>query len=104
VKSLFFILIIILSFVLPSPVFAAPCYTVNDANLAIASRRQICIVRIKRSAKYHWQYRVQLQIDGEVQPRELWNCRDRLRTYRDGRTRPFEPDGIGDRLCQILDL
>ncbi|HEY9657161.1 MAG TPA: hypothetical protein V6C65_01760 [Allocoleopsis sp.] len=73
---------------------AAPCRTLHQ--------QTVCIQEIKRSAKYFWEYRVTLQIDGKTQPLEIYNCRDRLKIQPDGSVIPFEPAGIGEFICKIL--
>jgi hypothetical protein len=62
---------------------------------------QVCIIEIKRSAKYYWQYRVVLQIDGEQRPREIYNCRDRIRIASSGQFQKFQENGIGDLICNL---
>lgn len=37
--------------------------------------QKICLVSIKRSAKYFWEYRVVLSIDGKKQAPEKFDCR-----------------------------
>jgi hypothetical protein len=39
---------------------------------------QVCIQKIKRSAKYYWEYRVNLSIDSLKQAVRFYNCRDRF--------------------------
>ena len=39
--------------------------------------QEICLVSVKRSAKYYWQYRAVLKIDGKQQPREKFDCHPR---------------------------
>ena len=43
-----------------------------------AENHQVCIVSIKRSAKNFWEYRVQLKIDGQIRPKERYDCRRSL--------------------------
>ncbi|OKH11019.1 hypothetical protein [[Limnothrix rosea] IAM M-220] len=58
------------------------CFFLNFAGVAIAAQcrtvdhQEICLVSIKRSAKYHWQYRAELKIDGQRQPSEKFDCRE----------------------------
>lgn len=73
---------------------AAPCRTLHQ--------QTVCIQEIKRSAKYFWEYRVTLQIDGKTQPLAIYNCRDRLTIQQDGSIIPFEPAGIGEFICKVL--
>ncbi len=51
---------------------AAQCQTVDT--------QEICLVSIKRSAKYHWQYRAELKINGKRYPSEKFDCRDTTQT------------------------
>lgn len=76
------------------PAEAAFCREVND--------HLICIVSIKRSAKYYWEYRASVSVDGEVSPVEIYNCRDRRRLQADGKAVAFEPNGPGNLICDLL--
>ena len=64
--------------------------------------REICIISIKRSAKYHWEYRAEVRVDGQRRPREKYDCRRRERIKSNGRHLPFERFGAGDYICQTL--
>ncbi|MEB3224222.1 MAG: hypothetical protein VKJ86_00280 [Synechococcus sp.] len=35
---------------------------------------QICLVSLKRSAKYYWEYRAVLRIDGKKLPMQKFDC------------------------------
>jgi len=70
------------------------CRTIKEHN--------ICILSIKRSAKYYWRYRVAVSIDGEKRPVEIYNCRDRTRIRHDGVVVSFEPDGAGKLICSFF--
>ncbi len=37
--------------------------------------REICVESIKRSAKYVWEYRVVLSVEGQVRPVKRYDCR-----------------------------
>lgn len=53
---------------LPMPIAAASiCHTEGE--------QQICLVSIKRSAKYFWEYRAVLNINGKKQAPEKFDCR-----------------------------
>ncbi|WP_416675322.1 hypothetical protein [Egbenema bharatensis] len=80
--------------VLPHPAIAAFCRPVNQ--------QQVCIVSIQRSAKYYWEYRVVLRVNGEEKPLEVYNCRDRVRTQSNGSRRSFQPDGVGEMVCRAF--
>jgi hypothetical protein len=89
------LVLLIALFWFPHPAAAAAfCREVNQ--------QQVCIVSIQRSAKYHWEYRVVLQIEGEEKPLEVYNCRDRVRVQFNGTRRPFQPDGVGEMVCHAL--
>lgn len=62
----------------------------------------ICILKIKRSAKNHWEYRVSVKIDQEVRPMEIYNCREKHRITNNGEVIPFESEGVGHYICQTL--
>jgi hypothetical protein len=51
-----------------NPVEAAPkCQTLDG--------HQLCLESIKRSAKYHWEYRVTVSVDSQKQPAQRYDCR-----------------------------
>lgn len=82
----------------PSPAQAAPlCRSFHG--------HTICWVSIKRSAKYYWEYRAQVTLDGTPHPEAAYNCRDRTVTVLEGaqkgQVRDFLPDGPGPLICQI---
>ncbi|AFY66555.1 hypothetical protein [Geitlerinema sp. PCC 7407] len=66
---------------------------------------QICVLSLKRSAKYFWEYRAKVRVDGKERPIEIYNCRDRLWTRADGKQISFEtpeiPNG-GNLICQLF--
>ncbi|WP_346341746.1 hypothetical protein [[Phormidium] sp. ETS-05] len=62
----------------------------------------ICIISIERSAKYHWEYRAAVKIDGVARPIELYNCRQRVRVGKNGQVVRFEPHGAGELICSTL--
>ncbi|MDW8203339.1 MAG: hypothetical protein RML75_19260 [Cyanobacteriota bacterium SKYGB_h_bin112] len=74
---------------------AASCYHLGDA--------LVCIVDIKRSAKYYWEYRVTVTVDGVRQPTVRYNCRDRTRTQPDGTITPITDSDIGHIICRLVD-
>ncbi|OAB58802.1 hypothetical protein AY600_02745 [Phormidium willei BDU 130791] len=75
--------------------------TVNET-CRIYHSREICIISIKRSAKYYWEYRAEVRVDGQRRPLEKYDCRRQERIKRDGRRFPFEPSGAGDYICKTL--
>ncbi|MGF1497265.1 MAG: hypothetical protein ACFB8W_10640 [Elainellaceae cyanobacterium] len=68
----------------------------------ILNNHTICILSIKRSAKNYWEYRAAVSVDGVKRPVEVYDCRDRRRTQPNGIVTPFEPQGAGDLICQLL--
>lgn len=88
-------LVLLLSIIPVSPAVAKPfCRTVGD--------REICILSIKRSAKNYWEYRAAVSIDGVARPLETYSCRDRLRVRQDGKVARFEPNGVGELICNLI--
>ncbi len=73
------------------PVEAAFCRNLNNHN--------ICIVQIKRSAKYYWEYRATISIDGKKRLREIYNCRTHSVIKADRQIIPFESNGVGELIC-----
>ena len=48
----------------------------TEANICkFWSGHQVCVLRIKRSAKYYWEYRTTLSVDGKKQPEIVYDCR-----------------------------
>ena len=45
---------------------------------------QVCVLKMTRSAKYYWEYRALVQIDGKNRPMARYNCRTREYVRRDG--------------------
>lgn len=66
------------------------------------NNREVCIDRIKRSAKNYWEYRVNLTIDGQKQPEDLLDCRHYQRIDRDGFIEPFTPNDVGRFVCRYF--
>ncbi|MEQ9621021.1 hypothetical protein [Coleofasciculus chthonoplastes] len=86
--------LLVLSWTVAFSAEASMCRTIKDDT--------ICILRIKRSAKYYWQYRAAVSIDGVKRPVEIYNCRDRTRVRQDGVVVSFEPDGAGEFICSFF--
>ncbi len=63
---------------------------------------QICIVKIKRSAKNYWEYRAAVKIDQETGPIEIYDCRQGHRITQNGDIIPFKADGVGKLICRVL--
>lgn len=66
------------------------------------SDRSICILSIKRSAKNYWEYRAAVSVDGVARPIEIYNCRDRIRIRQDEKVVQFEPKGVGELICNLI--
>lgn len=83
----------------PSHAQAKTCYVQNG--------HKFCLERIQRSAKYYWQYKVRSTIDGQKQPLIWYDCRDRTQTSnagdRKGIIEKFSPNGIGEKVCKLVD-
>jgi len=89
------LLLLLLSLTFSQPAQAAMCRTVNE--------NKICILSIKRSAKYHWEYRASVSINGQKKPMEIYNCRRQTKIDRSGKTKRFEKNGAGELICRLLD-
>ncbi len=88
------LLLICLGAIAP-PVEAALCRNLDG--------REVCIVRIKRSAKYYWEYRTVVSIDGQKKPLVIYNCRDRTITRKNKYPIPFKSNSAGDLVCSLFD-
>ena len=65
--------------------------------------QQVCIVKLKRSAKNYWEYRATVSVDGEKQrAKEIYNCRDRTLTRKGKYPIPFQPDSPGELVCKTF--
>lgn len=74
---------------------AAMCRERND--------QQVCILKLKRSAKNYWEYRAQVSIDGKKQAnKEIYNCRDRTLTRKGKYPIPFKLNSPGELVCEIF--
>ena len=89
------LLLLLLSLTFPQPAQAARCHRVNE--------NKICILSIKRSAKYHWEYRASVSINGQKTPIEIYNCRRKTKIDRSGNTKRFEKNGAGELICRLLE-
>lgn len=74
-----------------TPALAAPCYYLNN--------NQICLEKIKRSAKNYWEYRIVVSVDGVKQPQATYNCRSRTKIKSDRTVEDFQPNGFGEFIC-----
>ncbi|HEY9770108.1 MAG TPA: hypothetical protein V6C71_16740 [Coleofasciculaceae cyanobacterium] len=65
--------------------------------------QQVCILKLKRSAKNYWEYRAKVSIDGKKQKdQEIYNCRDRTLTRKGKYPIPFKSASPGELVCSIL--
>ena len=62
----------------------------------------ICILKIKRSAKKYWEYQASVSIDGIKQPRSTYNCRGQFKVKKDTKIIPFSKDVSGKMLCSLF--
>jgi hypothetical protein len=65
--------------------------------------QEVCILKLKCSAKNHWEYRAKVSLDGKKQNNlEIYNCRDRTITRKGKYPIPFKPDSLGELVCKIF--
>lgn len=93
-KSIILLLLLGFFCVIPLPAFASYCRDYRG--------NTICILSIKRSAKYHWEYRASVRINGIKRPIEIYDCRHHIRVHKDGTAIPFEHNGAGELICNVL--
>lgn len=91
VKFIALLLFLTLLFAVALPASASFCRNYNE--------HSICILSIKRSAKYYWEYRAVVSIDSVERLIEVYNCRARIRVRQDGTAVPFEPGDPGELIC-----
>lgn len=66
--------------------------------------QEICILKLKRSAKNYWEYRAKVSIDGEKQRDvEVYNCRDRTLIRKGKYPIPYQANSPGELVCQTFD-
>lgn len=85
-------------------VFWLGCAPIADAAMCRdRNGQQVCILKLKRSAKNYWEYRAKVSIDGKKQKdQEIYNCRDRTLTRKGKYPIPFKSDSPGELVCNIL--
>ena len=93
-KYVALLLLLILPFSVALPASASTCSNYGS--------HQICILSIKRSAKNYWEYRASLSVDKVKIPIEIYNCRDRTKTQKDGTILSFEPYDPGEMICSFF--
>ena len=91
------VIVAVALFLMPRPkdaIAAAPiCKTIDN--------HQVCIRKMKRSAKNYWEYWALVDVDGQRRPKETYNCRDRVLIDNDSILVPFERELAGDFVCQL---
>ncbi|MBD1916327.1 MULTISPECIES: hypothetical protein [Cyanophyceae] len=60
--------------------------------------QQVCIETIKRSAKYAWEYRVVVGIDGKSRPVKRYDCRQNTGTDRE-LAMPYSEAALRQFIC-----
>ena len=78
---------------------------VSPARAAICRQQRnnrICIVSIKRSAKYYWEYRASVRVNDQTYPIEIYNCRRKVRIKSDKTSVLFIENGPGYLICNTL--
>jgi hypothetical protein len=80
----------------------APIANAAPLTCRLYDDHDVCIDRIKRSAKNYWEYRVSLTIDGQKQPEDVLDCRHYQRIDRDGFIDPFKPNDVGRFVCRYF--
>lgn len=89
------ILLIVSLLLWPLPATATPlCRTINN--------HQVCILKITRSAKNHWEYRAAVSVDGQKRPMETYNCRTQFRIPKTGAPISFAADEAGTLICSYF--
>ena len=73
------------------PVEAALCRNLDG--------QEVCIIKIKRSAKYYWEYRTLVSIDVKKKPLFIYNCRDGTITRKNKYPIPFKTNRHGNLDC-----
>lgn len=63
--------------------------------------QQVCINKMKRSAKNYWEYWAIVDVDGHLRPKETYNCRDRVVIDSANILVPFTREIAGDFVCQL---
>ena len=65
--------------------------------------QEVCILKLKRSAKNYWEYRATVSLDGEKQrDKEIYNCRDRTLIRRGKYPIPFKENSPGELVCKTF--
>ncbi len=87
------------------PIFFLTTLPVNAVDISICRNYQqntVCILKIKRSAKYYWRYRTQISINGVKKPLRIYDCRQNKIWEKDGGAIAFSTQGIEQYICETL--
>lgn len=82
------------------PVFGA--FPAKDSMCSNYNGHEICILKIQRSAKRYWNYKVAISVDGEKKPVEIYNCRGRFKIQKNGKIVPFGDNNPGKLICKYF--
>jgi len=75
----------------------------DAAICGVRNEQQVCILKLKRSAKNYWEYRAKVSIDGKKQTdKEVYNCRDLTLTRKGKYPIPFKSNSPGELVCKIF--
>ena len=95
-KGFYLLLLVLALWMVAGATEAATCKDI--------ARQQVCLLRIKRSAKYYWEYRATFSIDGRKQPERVYNCRDRYYQEPDRLKVYYQPhDKLGKTVCRLYE-
>ncbi len=65
--------------------------------------QEVCILKLKRSAKNYWEYRAKVSVNSEKQKDlEIYNCRDRTLTRKGKYPIPFQTNSPGELVCKTF--
>ena len=77
----------------------------TEANICKSwSGHQVCVVRMKRSAKYYWEYRTILSVDGNKRPEIVYDCRH-FSYFKPDKTKVYFKDNkndLGNFVCRLF--
>lgn len=76
------------------PALAKNCYDFQE--------HTICIINIERSAKYYWQYKVDLSIDEDKQQRTIYDCRQQTKRVKNRDFISFKSGDVGYFICSLF--
>ncbi|WGV26978.1 hypothetical protein [Halotia branconii] len=62
----------------------------------------VCILSINRSAKNYWEYRASVSVDGVKNPKEVYNCRERVKVKQDKTVVSFRQNDPSELVCSLF--